>query len=341
MRYGLDASNQGAFDDRVCFPAQSSVLDEEALLRRVIPDYDIPVPRDCLFFSRGDSDIYQVQTVGPTFYLKVCRPPFLRARAEAEAHLLADLSANGASVVTAIRRRDGAFASEVVASEGRRPMLLFEEAPARFGPVGVDACRQLGAAVARLHAAGDCIAGTHVSPCELDDLTPFAARLAYTEDVAELERLRTELEDHARSLSAGQEDQDAGWCHNDLVLSNVRRRRDGTIVLLDFGNSAVASRVWEFSRVWRALQTHEDPERPGEFWEAFLEGYVRVRQLPEGADRPDQLIVFEALRRIRWIGGVMASCPLRMGTENFDREWVRTQLHGVRELAAPLLSPGE
>ena len=155
MRYGLSESNGGLFGDRTCFPAQSSVLDEEALLQRVVPEYDISAAKDCLFFSRGDPDIYQVHTVGPTFYLKVYRPPHPAAQAEAEAHLVADLSRHGASVVAAVRRRGGAFATEVVASEGRRPVLLFEEAPADgLDPLEEDSCRQLGVAVAKLHSAG-------------------------------------------------------------------------------------------------------------------------------------------------------------------------------------------
>ena len=40
MRYGLSAANAGDLADRTSFPAQSSVLDEEALFRRIVPRYD-------------------------------------------------------------------------------------------------------------------------------------------------------------------------------------------------------------------------------------------------------------------------------------------------------------
>jgi Ser/Thr protein kinase RdoA (MazF antagonist) len=217
--------------------------------------------------------------------------------------------------------------------------LLFEEAPAAFDALAVDACWRLGIALAKLHAAGDCITRCSAALFEPGNLVPYVRRLAYEQDYAELDSLREKLEEHGRSLAGGQEDCDVGWCHCDLVLSNIRRRQDGSIVFVDFGNAALVSRAWEFSHVRRTLQPREAPERSDEFWAAFLDGYAQVRQLPEGGDDPDRLMVLEVLQRIRWIGGVMASCPLRMGTEAFNREWVRTQVQGVRESVATILEP--
>jgi hypothetical protein len=34
---------------------------------------------------------------------------------------------------------------------------------------------------------------------------------------------------------------------------------------------------------------------------------------------------------------VMCSCPLRMGTEDFNPEWVRNQLKGIRQTVAQIL----
>jgi Ser/Thr protein kinase RdoA (MazF antagonist) len=230
------------------------------------------------------------------------------------------------------------FASEVVASEGQRPMLLFEEAPpATFAPTDADACRQLGIAVAELHSAADSVARDCATLFEPANLVPYVRRLAYEEDYAELESLRERLEEQLHSLPGNQGDGDVGWCHCDLVLSNIRCWQDGTIVFFDFGNAAFVSRAWELARVRRTLQRRDAPERSDELWAAFLHGYAQVRPLPNGGDSADRLLVLEALGRIGWIGGVMASCPLRMGIETFNREWVRKQLKGVRESVAKIL----
>ena len=95
----------GNHDDRVCFPAQSCVLDEVALLERVSGEYDIPAPMACVFFARGDSDVYKVHTENSTYYMKVYRPPHPLAWAESEARLVVDLADAGAAVARAVRRR--------------------------------------------------------------------------------------------------------------------------------------------------------------------------------------------------------------------------------------------
>jgi Ser/Thr protein kinase RdoA (MazF antagonist) len=314
------------------------VLDEEALFHRVVPQYELPTPMDCLFFERGDSDVYQIQTVGPTFYLKIYRPPHPTVRAEAEGRLVMELLRHGASVVAAVPRRDGAFATELVASEGPRAALVFEEAPPfRLDTGDKDACRRLGTAVATLHAAGDAIGPESAQVFADCHLLPFAQRLAYQEDYAELQSLRERLEARLEELPDVAGDRDVGWCHNDLALCNIRCREDGSIVFFDFGNAGFVPRASELVRVRDALRKQDAPERFEPLWAAFLEGYGQVRPVPAIAEHADQALILGALRKIGWIGGVMASCPLRMGTETFNREWVRQQLKGVQESVARIL----
>jgi Ser/Thr protein kinase RdoA (MazF antagonist) len=338
MRFGLSTSNRGDFVDRTSFPAQSSVLDEEALFHRVVPLYDLPAPDRCLFYSRGDSDIYQIWAVGPTYYLKIYRPPDSLEKAEAEARLVTQLLARGASAVPAVPRRDGAFATPIAASEGTRIALVFAEAPAR--PIVVSSpelCRRLGAAVAHLHTAGDSVDGIEIEALEEPDLLCFAERLAYPEDYAELVRLQARFSDRLEKLLDASADSDIGWCHGDLALCNIRVREDGSVVFFDFGNARYMPRAAELARVRSVLTREVAPERANELWDVFEEGYSSVRPVPLAtrSDLPWRL--YAALQRIAWIGGVMASCPLRMGTENFSPEWVREQLRDVRQSTADIL----
>jgi len=338
MRYGLSSSNRQDFADRTCFPAQSSVLDEEALLRRVVPEYDRPEPTSCTFFSRGDSDVYQVRTVGPTYYLKVYRPPNPTIpEAEAEARLVRSLAEHGASVVTAVPRKDGSFASRIDASEGPRAALLFEEAPAGvFEPDDARACYRLGSAVATLHAAGDRGEGKPEVAWGRAALLPFAQRLAYEEDYAELCRILERMEARLEVYPDAAAEHDVGWCHCDLVLSNIRCREDGAIVFFDFGNAQYVSRAQEFARVHRTLSAGTDASLRETRWAGFLEGYAQIRPVHESFADADRLRAVGTIQRIGWIGSVMATCPLRMGTETFNRDWVRTQLQGIRESVAQL-----
>ena len=335
MRYGLSHANRGDFSDRRCFPTQSSVLDEEALLHRVVPEYDIPHPVCCVFLSRGDADIYQVHTTGPTFYLKVYRPPNpTLVEAETEARLVCGLSERGASVVRAVPRRDGSFASQIMASEGPRTTLLFEAAPdGAFVPDDLDTCQRLGAAVATMHAAADDVDLEPPTAHEWAPLLPFVQRLAYEEDYTELVATLGELEERLKATT-GDADDDVGWCHFDLVRSNIRCRADGAIVFFDFGNFQYVSRPNEFSRVRGTLSAGEDEQLTERRWAAFVTGYGQVRQVPAHGEDTERLRLLAAIQRTRWVGGVMATCTLRMGTETFNRDWVRTQLHGIRTAAA-------
>ena len=108
-------------------------------------------------------------------------------------------------------------------------------------------------------------------------------------------------------------------------------------VFFDFGNAGNVPRANELARIRGTLWKHEAPKRSDEIWAAFVDGYAQVRVVPGISERSDRLLMVEALRRIDWIGGVMASCPLRMGTETFNREWVRKQLRDARESVAQIL----
>ena len=157
LRYGLSVSNQGEDKDRVAFPALSSVLDEQALLNRVVCHYDLPHPaRECQFFDRGDSDIYRVRTEHAAFYLKVYRPPYAAEQVEQEAQRVHDLAQLGIPVVEPVAQKDGRFVTSIGASAGERPILLFREAP-EDGAKGAsdEAAESWGHAVAGLHDAMD------------------------------------------------------------------------------------------------------------------------------------------------------------------------------------------
>jgi len=93
-------------------PGPSSVLEENALLERVVQQYAIGRADSCRFVDRGDADIYRVRTAEDTFYLKIYRPPNTREQAETEARFVERLADEGLQVVRAVRRTDGAFASE-------------------------------------------------------------------------------------------------------------------------------------------------------------------------------------------------------------------------------------
>jgi hypothetical protein len=66
--------------------------------------------------------------------------------------------------------------------------------------------------------------------------------------------------------------------------------------------------------------------------DALVEGYSEVRPLPERFEEARPL--FLLLRRVSWLCGVLASCPLRLGVQDFGPEFVNGCLDDVRALEA-------
>lgn len=331
MRYGLC---NAASDDRLAFPAQSSVLDEIALLRRIVVHYDIASPSTCRFLSRSDSDVYTVTADDGRYYLKVYRPPHTRSLAEAEAQCVVALTRRGIAVVRPVPRQDGTFAHVVSASEGTRPALLFEEAPPPLPPsIDPSLAEELGSAVAALHVAADDIAEEFALPHRrletVGELFPYCRTYLREWDYLYLEGLMARVRQRLSELS--RESSDFGICHADLVLSNFRRHPEERITLFDFGNAAYAWRQGELSVVYwslkkRARDAHEA------LWASFLSGYERRRPLPSRLDAFMPLL--QLARQIGWIGANCASLPLRLGAESVEEGFLVTALEDVRRLEA-------
>ncbi|HUW83599.1 MAG TPA: phosphotransferase [Phycisphaerae bacterium] len=338
MRYGLITSRCKAVADRIAFPAQSSVLDEAALFLRVVKAYDLDRPSDCRFLSRGDSDVYRVCASGKRYYLKVYRPPHGLPRAEAEARFVRDLHAAGAPVVPPVPRRDGRYACEAVAAEGRRPILLFEEAPvAAFSAANVADCCALGRAVATLHDTADSLDQKYDLPVfdgvwVLNRMFPYARSYlsprdyAYTRQL--LERVTGLLHGLPTSLPH------FGVCHRDLALSNIRQTEDGRITFFDFGDASYTWRAYELAALRERLPGDGAPCSASGRRDALLEGYSAIRAVPAGI--PECIPALVLLGRLLWFCAAMAKCPLRMGTDGFSEQFICKELSVARDLEAQL-----
>ena len=334
MRYGLvDYANSRS--DGTAFPVQSSVLDEEALLSRVVKDYGIPAPDSCRFLTRGDADIYRVKTATSHFYLKVYRPPQSLELTEAEASFVSALSASGVPVVKPVPRKEGRFAFQVSAPEGTRPMLLFEEAPPPL-PSQLDEAllTQIGGKVALVHAAADEFdTDFGVSAMESDAFLKqrvyYTSRFLSEQDAAYLCDVSKSLGLILRQLPRNAPD--FGLCHADLVMSNLRLTTEGTVTLFDFSNSLKTWRVSELAIVYWSLGNRHRDGRDN-LWKAFLHGYESIRPLPEALS--ERLTVMLILRQIGFLGGNCATLPLQLGTEPFESDFIEKGMKRLRTLVA-------
>ncbi len=324
------ADHSSEHESEPFFPAQSTVLDESALLQRIVKTYRIGQPESCRFLCRGAADVYRVVARGANYYLKIYRPPSPQAHAESEARFLARLSEAGLPVVRAVPRTDGTYACQVLASEGPRPILLFEEAPPPLpGELVVEQMTALGQTVARMHELADADSAPYDLPTfDLDtieveraqDIRQFASEDDAAFMTAVIDWMRPRLAEILREAP------EWGICHGDLVLSNVRVGEEG-VTLFDFGNITRTYRGLELAIVFWSLGHRYADQRAG-CWKALLGGYESIRSLPDGMT--ERLPIFLILRELAFLGGNATSLPLRLGTEPFESSFMSDGFNRIR-----------
>ena len=332
MRYGLD-SNRRWIKEEDLFPVQSSVLDEEALFSDVVKEYCIVDPVSCRFFSRGDADIYRVITQGRNYYLKIYRPPKSLESTEAEGSFVWALSNSVVKVVKPVPRRNGQFAIKVIAPEGIRPMLLYEEAPPPLpNELNAALSYQIGGKVAEMHDAADKLEVPIAIP-EIDLQEHLKESVFYTsqflsdDESCFLEEISMQLmkvlQKQPRNIP------DFGLCHADLVMSNIRLSEKGGVTFLDFGNASKTWRAYELAIVyWSFINRYKDNGKG--LWESFVEGYKSIRQLPEMV--MENFTILLVLRQIGFLGGNCATLPLRLGTESFETGFIGREMMHLKQL---------
>ena len=339
-KHPLDGANPLHEEQESPFPSQSSVLDESELLRRIVSAYKIGPVKSCRFQERGDADVYRVAARGANYYLKVYRPPHRKVNAESEARFVARLAEGGLPVVRAVSRKDGVYASEVVANEGLRPILLFEEAPPPLPKeLPISRMAQLGATIARTHDLADADETSYDLPTfDLETIeverAPHIRRFANDKGseflTAVIEWIRPQLAAILREAP------EWGICHADLVLSNVRLGSEG-LTLFDFGSMARTYRGYELAVAYWSLG-HRYLDQRESCWEAVLKGYGSVRSLP--GRLADRLPLFLALREVAFLGGNAATLPLRLGTQPFESGFVSDGLKRIRSILEEAGVPG-
>ena len=328
--------------DRTSFPAQSSVIDERAIFQRILPLYDLAsAPRSCRFLTRGDSDVYRVLTDTETYYLKIRRPPVSTARCNAEARLVVNLATEGLPVVRPIPLRRGGYAEEIQASEGPRPVLLFEAAPARLvDSFDTGQARQFGQMLANLHVVAD---RRPVDPDlgEADSHAAYGWVREIDAGILLTEEQHSVLDDAARRIvmaysSLPRSAPEYGPIHGDLARSNIRWDNAGHATLFDFGAAERGWRVNELANVWRQALPRSTPQVQTALWQAFLIGYASAHPVPANLNDFRQFNALAA--KLSTTAYICGSLTLRLGIEPIEEHNIAQQVLEVKQLLTELPS---
>lgn len=262
-----------------------STIDSKELMDKVIPDYCIDSPLECLFWERGANDTYQVRCADARYFLRVYRSDaFPREANEFEACVLDYLHQQGFPVAYPIARKSGEFLTEIAAPEGPRFVLMNAFADGDTPDYdSLENCRLVGESVAQLHLASNGFETSH-KRTHLDlqgllenSLVVIRKHMAHRPDAL---RVIEKIAENARVAveAVPAESLDMGICHGDLHGGNLHLH-EGKVTHYDFEECAFGYRVYDLATFkWDiCLGSDERNQR----WPAFLEGYESLRPITE------------------------------------------------------------
>jgi Ser/Thr protein kinase RdoA (MazF antagonist) len=261
-----------------------SITSVQELMDKVIPDYCIESPLECLFWERGANDTYKVCCADADYFLRIYRhAAYPREANEFEAEVLCFLNEQGLPVAFPIARKSGGYLTEIAAPEGPRFVLVTSLAKGDTPDYELsDNCRLVGESVAQMHQAASGFESS-LKRTNLDlqwllegSMVVIQKHMAHRQDAL---RIINSIAEGARSTvqKVPEESLDIGICHGDLHGGNLHMH-EGNVTHFDFEECAFGYRVYDLATFkWGVCLSLDG--RCDNRWSAFIEGYESVRSV--------------------------------------------------------------
>ncbi|MBT4499159.1 MAG: phosphotransferase [Gemmatimonadetes bacterium] len=322
------------------FPVHYSMLSLDALIERVLKNYNLKNITECRFLNKGLNDTYLVKNGKVEYILRVYRSGWRTKRdVEAEIELLNYLHRKKVPVSRPVRRKDGKYLQMINAPEGRRYAVLFSFA---VGNVSMDTEKayRYGKLAGTIHALTDQYPKeikrfhldlNHLLDEPLGNAAPFLAHR--TDDLDYLRGVSEKLKAKIRQLLPVTSPS-YGICHGDLHHGNVHFADENELTIFDFDCWGYGWRAYDISVFyWNYCLGEKDEKKRNRIWSSYRKGYREVR--PYSRAELKAIKYFVAIRHIWLIGlhtglagsGAFASGFLNDGYfdfhMNFLREWIK------------------
>lgn len=133
------------------FPAQSTILSPDALLREVNLRYGLKALK-CRLWSNGLNDIYIIQEATSKYFLRTSHTiRFSKKDYEEELNVILQLRERNVNTCIPVKQQDDTYIWEINALEGKRYAILFKEVK-RDTTIST---YNMGKLIAKLHRASD------------------------------------------------------------------------------------------------------------------------------------------------------------------------------------------
>ena len=316
------------------FPAIYSTLSPQALIDGVISQYELGTISRCLFWNRGLSDIYLIETPRASYILKVSHHHWrTKAEIQFELEFLDFLHQQGIPVANPLKTTTGDLFVTVRAVEGDRYAALFPFAPGEVpqGDLNLDQSEIMGETLGRIHNSALEFENTatrsdldlkYLLDDSLEVIRPYLRNrdrdLEYLEkEIAKIKQQLTCLEQTSPFWSV---------CWGDPHSGNVHFTQDNQITLFDFDQCGYGWRVFDIAKF---LQVSLNAGIKRQVRDAFLAGYQKVQQLTES-----ELASLQALTQMAhiWAWAIGIDAAAIHNWSRLDDFYIKRQLHQLKRL---------
>ncbi len=268
------------------FPAIYSTLSPQALIEGVLTEYELGAINQCLFWHRGLSDIYLVETDNKPYILKISHHHWRsKSDIQFELEFLDFLHRRNLPVASPLNTRSAQLFVTVRAVEGDRYAALFPYAPGEIpqGDLNLEQSMIMGQTLAKIHQVS--LEFDNAIPRQpldlkylLDDslgiITPYLGDRH--QDLFYLSTSITKIKQQLTSLE--QKSPFWGVCWGDPHSGNVHFTANNQITLFDFDQCGYGWRIFDLAKF---LQVSLSAGINRKVRDAFFAGYQKVQKLTD------------------------------------------------------------
>jgi Ser/Thr protein kinase RdoA (MazF antagonist) len=266
------------------FPAIYSTLSPQALIAGVLTRYDIGAIEQCLFWNRGLSDIYLVETAVKSYIFRISHHHWRsKSDIQFELEFLDFLYRHDIPVAHPLKTKDNRLFVTIHAVEGDRYGALFPYAPGEIpeGDLSITQSTIMGQTLGRIHQTSlEFNSTTQRQPLNFEYLLNDS--LAVIDPcLCNRSQDRTYLIDtidRIKQQLAFLEATPPLWsvCWGDPHSGNVHFTKDNQITLFDFDQCGYGWRIFDLAKF---LQVSLNAGISSKVRDAFFSGYQELQEL--------------------------------------------------------------
>lgn len=318
------------------FPAIYSTLSPQALIEGVLTEYEIGAVNRCVFWYRGLSDIYLIETDTQSYILKISHHHW-RSQSDIrfELEYLDFLHQHDLPVASPLKTSDQQLFVTIKAVEGDRYAALFPYAPGEIpqGDLSIEQSTLLGQTLGQIHQTSlQFDNSTPRQPLDieyllddsLDIISPYfdhcCGDLFYLKErICKIKQQLGCLEAKAPLWSV---------CWGDPHSGNVHFTSDNQITLFDFDQCGYGWRVFDLAKF---LQVSLNAGINRKVKDAFFVGYQNVQKLTEAETSSLQALT-QTAHIWSWAISIKASAVHNWS--RVDHFYTNKHLHKLKRLSS-------